>query len=98
MNSYKLLPKAERDLEDIWLYTAQEWGAEQAMTYVDELNASFQNLNEHIKFSRLKTEFTPPVYICRCNHHLIVYLENDDYIAVVRVLHEKMDIDGQLEQ
>lgn len=98
MNSYKLLPEAERDLESIWLYTAQEWGVEQAMTYVDELNASFENLNEHAKSSRLRTEFTPSVYICRCNHHLIVYLENDDYIAVVRILHEKMDIDGQLEQ
>lgn len=98
MNSYKLLPEAELDLEDIWLYTVQEWGVEQAMIYVDELNASFENLNEHAKFSRLRTEFTPPVYICRCNHHLIVYLEYDDYIAVIRILHEKMDIDGRLEQ
>ena len=60
MSSYKLLPEAELDLENIWLYTAQEWGVEQAMTYVDELNA------KHAKFSRLRTEFTPPVYICRC--------------------------------
>ena len=68
------------------------------MIYVDELNASFQNLNERARFSRLRTEFTPPVYICRCNHHFIVYLEKDGYIAVVRILHEKVDIDGQLEQ
>lgn len=98
MSSYKLLPEAERDLENIWLYTAQEWGVEQAMNYIDELNDSFQNLNDHIKFSRLRTEFTPPVYIYRCNHHLIVYLKSDGYIAIVRILHEKMDIDGQLEQ
>ena len=98
MSNYKLLPEAERDLEDIWLYTAPKWGVEQAMTYIDELNASFKNLNDHAKFSQLRTEFTPPVYIYRCNHHLIVYLKNDSHIVVVRILHEKMDMDEQLKQ
>lgn len=30
-------PLAEADLEDIWLYTAQRWSTEQAVTYTTEL-------------------------------------------------------------
>jgi toxin ParE1/3/4 len=31
---YRLTPRAERDLEDIWRYTTKRWSADQAETYV----------------------------------------------------------------
>ena len=98
MSKYGLFAEAERDLESIWQYTLQKWGVEQAMQYIDELAACFQNLVEYSATLRLRTEFSPPVYIYKCNHHLIVYLCNGEYASVVRVLHEKMDIDNQLQQ
>ena len=33
MVEYRLTPAAERDLENIWLYTRQQWGTEQADIY-----------------------------------------------------------------
>jgi toxin ParE1/3/4 len=30
---YRLAPAAERDLENIWLYTFENWGIEQAHRY-----------------------------------------------------------------
>lgn len=35
MAEYRLSPAAERDLEGIWTYTAQQWGAKQADQYID---------------------------------------------------------------
>jgi toxin ParE1/3/4 len=34
---YRLTPRAERDLEDIWTYTSEQWSAEQAEKYVAAL-------------------------------------------------------------
>ena len=46
---------------------------------------------------RERLEFTPPARIHHHAHHLIVYLAQDDGINIVRVLHENMDVDGQLQ-
>lgn len=32
---YRLTPKAEADLEDIWFYTAESWSPAQADRYID---------------------------------------------------------------
>ena len=37
-------PAAEQDLIDIWLYTAREWGADQADLYLDALDAALSRL------------------------------------------------------
>lgn len=41
---YCLTPAAERDLENIWLHTRQQWGMEQAYRYIDNLIAVFAEL------------------------------------------------------
>lgn len=44
MTEYRLTPAAERDLEAIWTYTIQQWGAEQANRYTDVMTAAFAQL------------------------------------------------------
>ncbi len=44
---YQFTAKAERDLESIIDYTAQEWGASQANTYLDGLESRAQLLAEN---------------------------------------------------
>jgi toxin ParE1/3/4 len=96
MGCYKLLPAAEHDLEAIWQYTAQEWGVRQADLYIDQLDEAFQLIAEQPLICRERNEFTPPVRIYHRGHHLVVYLINAADITVIRVLHESMDLDGQL--
>jgi len=42
-----LRPRALRDVEDIWDYTIANWGARQAESYVQQVNAAFQALAEN---------------------------------------------------
>lgn len=35
LTAYRLTPAAQNDLEDIWLYTAQQWSMAQAGRYMD---------------------------------------------------------------
>jgi toxin ParE1/3/4 len=89
--------QAEQDLLDIWMYTFNEWGEQQADDYLDELDTAIQLLAEQPLMCRERLELEPPVRIHRHAHHLVVYLALDDGINIVRVLHESMDVDSQLE-
>ena len=96
--TYKLTPKAELDLDDIWKYSTKKWGVQKAMDYTDELVAGFQFLNKHPTLNQPRTEFSHPICIHRCNKHLIIYLEKNRDILIVRILHERMDIESHITQ
>lgn len=87
---------AEQDLANIWLYTWQEWGEQQADNYLDELEKTINLLAEQPKIGRLRREFTPQVRMFFHAYHFIVYQEIQDGIRVIRVLHKSMDVDAQL--
>ena len=89
--------QAEQDLLDIWLHTFNEWGEQQADNYLDDLDAAIQLLAQQPLMCRERLELTPPVRIHPHAHHLIVYLALEDGINLVRVLHENMDYESQLE-
>lgn len=46
---YKLSPKAQDDMEAVWLYSLSEWGAEQTSRYIDDLTASLEFLSGNPK-------------------------------------------------
>lgn len=88
---YRLSPAADRDLADIWRYTARRWSVEQAESYQDDLAAAFEGLASGRKMGR-------PVEIRRKGYlkyavgtHLIFFREAETEIIVVRVLHGKQD-------
>ena len=97
MGGFRLLPEAENDLESIWLYSASNWGVDQAHAYIDGLVDIFQLISGNPLMCREQSEFTPPVYIHHHAHHLIVFILSDIGIDIVRILHDSMDIDTQLE-
>lgn len=97
MTSYQLYPEAENDLESIWLYSEKNWGVDQAHAYLDGLVDIFQLLSENPLMCRERSEFEPPVHIHHHAHHLIVFILSDAGIDIVRVLHESMDVDTQLD-
>ncbi len=93
---YELSRLALRDLDGILEYTLLEHGLDQAERYVDSLKRAFTTLAENPHLSRERTEFRPPVHIHPHEHHLIVYVRQGAGIFIVRVLHESMDVPGNL--
>jgi toxin ParE1/3/4 len=88
---------AEQDLVNVWLYTLERWGERQADKYLDDLEQAMLLLAETPLACRERDELTPAVRIHHHKHHMIVYETVQDGINVVRVLHESMDVDFQLE-
>jgi len=42
MNRYVLSPRAQADVEDIWNYTAENWGEPQAERYIRQLQEAIE--------------------------------------------------------
>ncbi|OYO25783.1 type II toxin-antitoxin system RelE/ParE family toxin [Janthinobacterium sp. PC23-8] len=86
-----LTPAAEQDLEAIWTYTAQRWSVAQASRYTDLMTAAFAELADHPKTAPACDDIRPGYRRRSVGRHMI-YLRITHYgIAIVRILHQRMD-------
>lgn len=86
LTSYRLTPAAQGDLEDIWLYTLEQWSLQQADRYTDILEDTFDRLLFLPEMARERSEFNPPVRIHPSAEHLIIYRIEVDHLVILRVL------------
>ena len=97
MAEYIISEKALEDLNNIWIYTAENWSVKQANRYynliVDEIEyvsenfetiKDFGNVRKNYKYSKVKS-------------HLVFYKKTENTeMEIVRILHEKMDIKNRI--
>lgn len=91
MAEYRLTPAAERDLESIWKYTVRQWGFEQADRYIDFLTAAFAELADSPRTAAPCEHIRPGYRRWGVERHMVYFRVTDYGIAVIRVLHERMD-------
>lgn len=97
MSKFVLTPSARLDMVDIWEYTSQTWDDEQAETYVRQLNYGFERLAEMPSIGQDYKHARKGYRKYQILRHLIFYhVISDDLIEIVRVLHERMDVDRYL--
>jgi toxin ParE1/3/4 len=84
---------AEVRLGEIWDYTMEKWGEEQADLYLRKLAACIQCLqNQRYLWRGVKDKRLPEVFFVRCGHHFIFFRDLEGRVAVISVLHENMDM------
>ncbi|KGE10506.1 type II toxin-antitoxin system RelE/ParE family toxin [Burkholderia gladioli] len=91
----RLTPLAEADLEDIWTYTFEQWSLEQAERYVGDLVEAFERLARGDwvgRSSRASDDYRR--YLV--GSHVVFYRETTTTLDVIRVLHQRMDVDRHL--
>jgi len=94
--SLHLTPKAQSDLEEIWLYSAKTWGGEQADLYLDTLAQMLETLCCLPELAREYEEISPAVRIHQTGQHVIIYQVQADHLAVVRILGARQNWRGVL--
>ena len=79
-------------LDQIYRYTRDRWGAEQADHYITDLFAAFYRIEGHGVASRpIPAEFGVEGYYFRHEHHFVHWRRlADDDIGIVTILHERM--------
>lgn len=96
MAEYRLTPAAERDLESIWSYTAHWWGVAQAERYLDALTAAFAKLAESPTMAPGCEHIRVGYRRWAVERHVVYFRVTDYGIAIIRVLHERMDAPRRL--
>ena len=96
MTAFRVTRAAQADIKKIGRYTEEHWGPAQRRLYLNGLNERFAVLAASPTIAAERRNFAPPVRIHPYEKHLIVYIIEDGGIVIVRVLHQSMDISGQL--
>ena len=88
--------KAISDLEEIWLYTLEKWSIDQADRYYnlifDEINYISKNINTGKSMEHVRKGYRAS----KVKSHYIFYRVLNDTIEIIRILHERMDIENRL--
>jgi toxin ParE1/3/4 len=87
---------AEQDLEDILLYTLQQWGERQVIYYRTLIWDTLHQILERPNIGHKRSDMSNRHLSVKCGSHVIVYLYDDISVFVVRILHKAMDFRGQL--
>ena len=95
---YKISQAANEDLEKIWLYTVENWSLKQADRYLnlnlDEIEYIAKNPEYGKDYSNVRKG-----YLCsRIKSHLVFYRVNQKkkMVEIIRILHQRMEIESQL--
>ena len=97
MPEYIISDKALEDINTIWIYTAENWSVEQADRYynliIDEIEYIVDNLDMARDFGKIRKSYK----YSKVKSHLIFFKKDkSNEIEVVRILHEKMDVENRL--
>lgn len=92
MAGFRVQERAGRRLDDIYVYTRDTWGEEQADRYIRGLFERFDEIaSRKIPWRAIPADFGVDGFYCRHEHHYIYWrLLSDGAVGVVTVLHERM--------
>jgi toxin ParE1/3/4 len=90
--SYELSQQADKDLQEIYDYTAAKFGADQAIKYLVGLEDLFHLLCTHPHTGRMRNEIRKGVRSNSYVSHVVFYRVVEKHIRIVRILHASRDI------
>ena len=100
MRKYLVQSAASGRLEEIYRYTLQQFGPVQADKYLDGAFALFEDIaQKRVTWQRIPREFGVEGYFTRYQSHFVFWkLRSDGQIAIVAILHQRMDLARRLRE
>lgn len=92
MAEYRLSPKAQHDLDELFDYTVARWGFEQATRYTDRVEGACVDLAAAPLRAQDCGHVRPGYRRRGVGQHVIYFRPTAYGIAVMRILHERMDV------
>ena len=92
MNTYRITPRAERDLINIGRYTLEMWGSEQRNLYLEAIEERFKLIAENPFIGQHRPDVKEDYYSYLQGSHVIFYLIRNNGIDVIGIPHQRMDI------
>lgn len=93
---YRISKKALEDLNNIWAYTYSKWSKAQADRYynllINEFEYIINNFMTGKSMEHIKTGYRASIV----KSHLVIYRKSEnDITEIIRILHQRMDIDNK---
>lgn len=92
MSGFRVQRVAGNRLDEIYVYTRDQWGEAQAELYIKGLFARFEAIAaREFPWRAIPAEFEVSGFVCRYEHHFIYWkVLADGSVGIVTVLHERM--------
>jgi toxin ParE1/3/4 len=91
VTAYRFSEKAAEDLVDIWIYTDETWGEEQADRYQEEIFACCERVaNGSTGLKPVRG--MPGISSFRCRHHFLFFVGDGETTTFIAVFHERMEL------
>jgi len=90
--NYSIRALARDDLEEIWLFTYEEWGLEQADKYLDSLFSRFEWLSCNPYAGKDREDIKSGYYCFPEGMDLVFYTMTETGIDIIGVPHQNMDV------
>ncbi len=97
---FQISIEAENDLEKIWLYTFENWSIEQADRYLDLIFEEVDYICKNPNSGKDLNDIRKGYFRSKVKSHFIFYKINkkQNLIEIIRVLHQRMDIENSLNE
>lgn len=96
MSSYRLHPIAKDQILEIWKYTYDEWGIEQADKYIDVFYDKLDNLEKQ-QIRKAPQDILPGLKFFHYMRHYVFFREREG-TEILLILHDQMDIPSRLKE
>ena len=97
MNRYLLSPAAQADVEQIWAFSVDRWGRDQAEKYLLEIQRGIDGVADNPMIGRVCDEVRSGYRRHPVGSHVLFYRVEGNMIDVVRILHKRMEVDLHLD-
>ncbi|MEH2048823.1 type II toxin-antitoxin system RelE/ParE family toxin [Nostoc sp.] len=94
MPAFRLTELATQDLLSIGRYTQKTWGTEQRNRYLAILDDCFHLLAREPHRGRTCDDIRSGYRKYHIGRHLIFYQETNKTIDIIRILHDRMDVES----
>jgi toxin ParE1/3/4 len=99
MAQYELTNKAVEDLTNIWEYSIEKWSEQQADSYFNLIISSFQEIVNNPETGKNYDGITNDLFGLKTEKHIVFYRKRiNQPIEIIRILHERMDLNSRINE
>ena len=84
---------AEEDLISMWRWGAQEWSGDIADRHLFDIERACERLTDDPMLGRARDELIADIRSLSVRPHIVFYRTAERQVEIVRVLHQRMDVE-----
>jgi toxin ParE1/3/4 len=99
LTEFHTTARAKSDLREIGRFTQQRWGRKSRIEYLARVESACSRLAANPSLGRIRDELPQGVSSFPVGRHLIIYrVEDAGPVVIIRVLHQSMDYQKNLQE